>query len=104
MIVIVLILQRAMQHIFIALLLVALPDVCDGIPGNKYSEKLPFGKTTGEFSAVRVLCIIIQHNVALPKFGHGAINIRRRYTTDILRYTELACMCWGEKWRSAFFF
>ena len=47
-----------MKHVFIALLLMALQDLCDGIPGTKYSEKLSLGKTTGEFSAVTVLSSI----------------------------------------------
>ena len=32
----------------------------------------------------QIACIVIQHIVTLPKYGHG---IRRPHITDILRYT-----------------
>ena len=28
----------------------------------------------------KYLAIIIQHIVTMPKYGHGALNIRRRHT------------------------
>ena len=35
----------------------------------------------------RLSDIIIQHIIALPKYGHGALDIRRPYATDVVRYT-----------------
>ena len=38
---------------------------------------------------LNLVCIrtIIQHIVTVSKYGHSALNIRRAYSTYILRYT-----------------
>ena len=39
---------------------------------------------------------IIQHSVTMSKYGYGsALNIRRAYATDILRYTSFR-VSWGK--------
>ena len=35
----------------------------------------------------QIFLFIIQHIVTMSKYGHSALNIRRAYSTDILRYT-----------------
>ena len=43
---------------------------------------------------------IIQRTFTLPKYGHGALNIRRPYTTDILRYRYSNFLCRRVKWQN----
>ena len=43
----------------------------------------------------KVIPIIIQHIVTLPKYGHGELKIRHPHIRGILRYTSFSCF--GEK-------
>ena len=38
----------------------------------------------------------------LSKYGHGELNIRRPYITDIVRYTSFSCVGEKIKWQSVF--
>ena len=68
---------------------------CSGVYTNNVIYIL-IGILPHNLSILQLTQFIIQHIATLPKYGHGALNIRRLQSTDILRFIR-NFVCRGEK-------